>query len=800
MPAREHLPLHRLRQLEPRRKKPGFGTDSVRDPAAHGRRIRTEIDAVVAAQRARPTIPGINPELILKVNLTRPVDEDEWRRAGFTVIAQNPDDVFVLFADNRELAQFRTRLAAFAQGPQGDQKSAPYANLIGCIESAGEITAVDRLGPHLKGYGINSTAQIRDADDYVVDIELWDPGPQHQDRQLRVTSFSTYLETLGGEAVGAPFVTTQGLMIVRSKLGGTALKAVLDRPEVALIDLPPLPDLGERDPPSITIHDLPTKRPPAVDAPLIGIVDSGVNDHPLLDQVLIESFGIPQALGTADEHGHGTKVAGIAAYGDLRERIAAANFDAPVRLISARVVNQHGRFDDLLKVPEQMRLAITALADRGCRIISMSLGDKTRSPYGGGRASSWASELDTLARERDLVIIVSAGNTTTGLQAPWGAEDDAILRRYPDYLSAPENRIIDPAIAANVITVGAITHANGLNDAARDGPQIQPVAARNEPSPGTRSGPGIGDAIKPEFCDYGGTLVFDGHAGRLADGGRFASAGMLTLNPDYRQSLFTGATGTSYAAPRIAYKAALLAGRYPGASANLIRALLALSAEIPPEAIRRLEPGHEDGAPPGRIARQCLGYGVPDLARALASADERAVFYADRQEVELDQVALYAIPIPQEFRNTMGRRTIRVALAFDPPVRHTRLEYLGTRMSFHLVRGMTDAQVLDFFRKREDGTPIPDIPSTAKCDLEPGPNTRNSSTLQCATFTQARNNDRYGDVFYLAVFTERRWAGDDIARQRFAVTVELRHDTCGTLWQRCSALNIELTQRLVLIA
>jgi hypothetical protein len=796
MPARDHLPLHRLRQQEPRRKKPGFGSPFEKDPSGHGRRIRREIDDVVAAQAARTPIPGIKPELILKVTLTRPVDEDVWRRAGFTVIAQNPDNVFVLFADNRDLETFKTQLAAFEGGPQGDQKGAPYANLFGCIERADEVAPNDRIGPHLNSYGITSPERIDGRKSYVVDVELWDPGPQHQDRSLRAWAFSKFIEQLGGNLVGEPFVTSNGLILVRAELRGTALKEVLDRPEVALVDLPPLPDLGERDPPSITIRDLPTRRPPPENAPLIGIIDSGVNEHPLLADALVDSFGIPASLGTADEHGHGTKVAGISVFGDIRERISAGDFDAPVRLISARVVNSYGRFDDHLKVPEQMRLAITALADRGCRVINMSLGDKDRKPYDGGRASNWASELDTLARERDLVIVVSAGNAATGARAPWGAQDDAILTSYPDYLTSPENRIIDPAIAANVITVGAIAHANGLPDDARDGPQLQHVAMRNEPCPATRSGPGINDAIKPDFCDYGGTLVFDGHTSRLIDGGRTASAGMLTLNDDYRQSLFTGATGTSYAAPRVAYKAALLAGRYPDASANLIRALLAISADIPQEAARRLEPQLPDGKPPTKKLRQCLGYGVPDLARALASADERAVFYADRQEVELDQVALYAIPIPHEFRTTTGRRTIRVALAFDPPVRHTRLEYLGARMSFHLIRGMTDAAVLDFFRRRDDGSPIPEIPATAKCNLEPGPNMRNSSTLQCATFTQSANSDRYGDVFYLAVFTERRWAGDDISRQRFAVAVELRHDKCATLWQECSRLNVELTQRL----
>lgn len=793
MPPRTHLPLHRLQQEKPRRKS-GFGTAFDRDPARHGAKIQNELDRVVAAQATKAAIPGIDPELILKVELNRAVDEDEWRRAGFTVIAQNPGNVFVLFADNRELAAFRERLEAFRLGPPEGQKGPPHAALIGSIESAADVSPPDRIGPHLRSSGLQTVDAIDGRKVYVVDVELWDAGPQ--ERMLRAQLIAAFLDGLGAERIGEPFVTHHGLILLRVRARGTVLKSILERPEVALVDLPPLPDLGERDPPALTVTDLPRRRPPPDNAPIIGIIDSGVNAHPLLDNVVIESFGVPAELGEADEWGHGTKVSGIAAYGDLRERIEQNSFDAPVRIISARVVNAQGCFDETQKLPEQMRNAITALADKGCRVINMSLGDKELIPYADGRASSWASELDTLARERDLVIVVSAGNAASGTRAPWGNTHDAILTTFPDYLTTADNRLIDPAIAANVITVGALAHANGLRDDPDDGVQVQSIASMNEPSPVTRTGPGIGKAIKPEFCDYGGTLVFNGHSNRIVKGDNWASAGMLTLEPDYRRSLFTAVTGTSYAAPRVAYKAALLANRYPDASANLIRALLGLSAEVPTETLQRLQPTTPK-APPSAIVRQCIGYGVPDLTKALASDDHRVVLLADRQELNLDQVALYAIPLPHDFRATKGPRHIRVSLAFDPPVRHTRLEYLGARMSFHLVRGLTPEQILDFFQRREDGSDIPEIPSTAKCSMEPGSKVRETSTLQCATFTQSKNNDNYGDAFYLAVFTHRRWAGDDIVRQRFSVTVELRHDGCQELYQRCSELNIELRQRLI---
>ena len=126
----------------------------------------------------------------------------------------------------------------------------------------------------------------------------------------------------------------------------------------------------------------------------------------------------------------------------------------------------------------------------------------------------------------------------------------------------------------------------------------------------------------------------------------------------------------------------------------MIRALLALAASAPAEALQRLNHLGPDAQ------RACLGYGMPDVARALNSEERRVVLVADRQELATDQFALYRIPLPKEFQTTKGARHIRVSLAFDPPVRHTRLEYLGLRLNYHLIRGMRPDDIFDHFRHR----------------------------------------------------------------------------------------------------
>jgi hypothetical protein len=147
---------------------------------------------------------------------------------------------------------------------------------------------------------------------------------------------------------------------------------------------------------------------------------------------------------------------------------------------------------------------------------------------------------------------------------------------------------------------------------------------------------------------------------------------------------------------------------------------------------------------------------------------------ADRQELAADQFALYRVPLPKEFQSTKGERHIRVSLAFDPPIRHTRLEYLGVRLNYHLLRGLSPDAIFEHFRHRtRDEEPFEKLANSAKCPLVPSRDVRGTSTLQAATFKMKRNIDHYGDEYYLAVFAERRWAGEEITYQRFAVAVEL---------------------------
>ncbi len=100
------------------------------------------------------------------------------------------------------------------------------------------------------------------------------------------------------------------------------------------------------------------------------------------------------------------------------------------------------------------------------------------------------------------------------------------------------------------MAVGAIAHAAVVPNHGPGMVSVRPIAQVGEPAPFTRSGPGIHDAIKPELCDDGGHVLFDGVVQGLS---RYSESEVFTTHPRYLERLFTTAKGTSYAAPLVAH-------------------------------------------------------------------------------------------------------------------------------------------------------------------------------------------------------------------------------------------------------
>jgi hypothetical protein len=768
MPNLQHLILPRADYDLARKKKKGFGPPPDREYAHHGRTLSTQINQFLNRFRTRQRPAGIDPSLVLRVQLDSgsTIDEETWERCGLILLSIDQNKTLVLFSSDSQLTEFKRRLSAYNAGPtRSNQKNAPYYSIFACINEISEIRPQDRIGRLFRSEAIEDLNSFNDTEEYVIDIELWDFGTQQLNR-AKVDALRGFIEREGGR-VSDQYIG-ESMVLLRARITGALIKSILEIDYVATVDLPPKPSLGVSELLQVDIEELNDIPTPEEGAPGITVLDSGLTTgHPLLGPAIGEATSVPRSWGdAADGNGHGTMVAGLALYGDIEECIRSRTFVPTLTLYSARVLNDQNQFDDENLITTQMREAIEYFRNTyGCRVFNASLGD-ARLPYQGGKVSPWASILDTLSREFDVVIIVSAGNYE---HDPGSGNTDGHIQDYPRYLLEDAAHIIEPATGLIVLTVGSLAHSDEIPPgSASNSVAFRPIAQPYQPSPFTRCGPGLGAAIKPELCEIGGNHVYDG---QMQCARKVQECSVVSTNRQYIEQLFTTDVGTSFAAPKVAYIAAQLYRTFPDASANLIRSLLAASAIVPEQTIRLMEPYGND-----TILRIC-GYGRPSLSLAQTSDESRVVLYAESQ-LEFDNFHIYELPIPDEFIQERGTRSITVTLAYDPPVRHTRFDYLGVKMSFRLIRGKTVDEVVEAFRSRtsEEGH-VDRLSSTSfDCPITPSPIVREGGTLQRGTFTMRKKpSTDYGDTYFLVVRCEKKWARDEHGPQRYSVVATMQH-------------------------
>jgi len=767
----EHLALPRA-EIEPERKRRrGFGPVPEKPFRSHGGSLNQQIESTLQQFQLRsPVRPrGIDPKLLLRMSLERPgvVPEEEWVRNGLILLSEDRDGATVLLASEPELRDFRRKLGAYQGGPRADRQYAPHAALFNAIRQVREYGPEDRKGRLL------TEIEIAPAQTYVLDLELWHTGNVESCRQT-LAQVEAFIGNNGGRV--ADRYIGNSVCLARVICPGSLIHHLLQLEAVATVDLPPKPTLTVAEVLQPTVEDFPPISRPPDGAPRLCVIDSGIaSGHPMLGPAAGEARSIPTTLGSPiDDDGHGTRVAGIALYQDIGECIRLRQFSPHLWILSAKVtdveISQLGeriqKFPDEKLIPNQMREAIEYFHhEHQCRIFNISLGDE-RLVYTGGKPSIWAWTLDDLARTLDVVIVVSSGNLWPGQNG-----DDPVypLQAYPGYLLRPENRIIEPATAAIPLTVSSLAHSaaprgsDGNTDLS-----LRAIAPENSPSPFSRTGWGIGDSLKPDLCEYGGNLVY-WHSANIVQSNN-PGVEIVSLNHDYVTGrLFTWDKGTSLAAPKVAHLAAHILSSYPAATANLIRALISSSATIPETAENLLLPLGNDAC-----FRVC-GYGKPDTDLALYSYDHRVTLFAEN-ELPGDRFHIYEIPLPDVFRTTRGKRKISVTLAFDPPTRHTRKDYLGFGMKFWLIRGKTLPEVEYIFRKQQPGEDtVPGLSNTSyECTLEPRHRLRERGTLQKGIFEFLQNpRDAYGDTYYLVIQCKRNWSEEE--RQRYAVAVVIEH-------------------------
>src|SRR5690242_13294099 len=196
----DHLQLVRLPEQMERRKHGGGGPPPPREPGPHGTKLRAEIETAVRVQVSRRRAEFIDPSLILRVQMTGNLLEEDWERLGLTVLSTNADRSLILFSSTDDMREFHERLDAYSRCTPAGQKYPSYNAFIGNIEAIGPVEPRDRIGVRFQERGFTTLEDLAADASYLVDVELWDLG-RRELRQRKLGQIVNYVETTAGEIV-----------------------------------------------------------------------------------------------------------------------------------------------------------------------------------------------------------------------------------------------------------------------------------------------------------------------------------------------------------------------------------------------------------------------------------------------------------------------------------------------------------------------------------------------------------------------------------------------------------------------
>ena len=336
---------------------------------------------------------------------------------------------------------------------------------------------------------------------------------------------------------------------------------------------------------------------PPLAGPLVAIIDSGIDgDHPDLKEQIVAARSFAGGSARTDTIGHGTFVAGIVAARQNTEGIAGISW--PSGLLIAKVVDNDGQ----ISLESEVR-AIRWAADRGARVINMSLGG-IRNPLNVDEDTFSPLEAAAVryAYSRGAVIVAAVGNADQAPKRPWP---------WANY----------PAALPHVIGVSAVNRQGSVPTFSHRDRIYNDLAA-----PGT---------------EMVSTLPRDLTAQRPA----CPEQGYSVCGPDeYRD-----AEGTSFAAPQVSGAVALLRAVRP---------------ELTPDQVMEIVTRTADDATAGSGCSICprnrdrfSGWGVLDVTAAVSRALSGKISAPDSREPNDDAGG---------FASTVGgqKKTIRATVDY----------------------------------------------------------------------------------------------------------------------------------------
>lgn len=407
------------------------------------------------------------------------------------------------------------------------------------------------------------------------------------------------------------------------------------------------------------------------------ILDSGVNNgHQLLRPLLEDddNLTVDQRWGTYDHYeksGHGTLMAGIAAYGNL-EQILLSTSKIPIshKVCSVKILPP----PQIAGTPKELWGNVTeqgiyrAEIQNPDIVLIYCLSVTSKQDSDQGKPSSWSGCIDKLAFGNGTdqrLILISAGNI----------RDDELWRNYPEsnFVSTIEN----PAQSWNSLVIGAYTEKTKVNDSKFANYTL--LANHGELSPFSSTSlvwekkwP-----IKPDVVFEGGNLLMAADKSIAMH----EDLEILSTSKRFTTKLFDTLNATSASTAQGSWFAAKIAFEYPNAWPQTIRALIVHSANWNSAMLNQLNVKPNNKGDKKKLLR-VFGYGIPNLSKALYSQENALTFIAQeiiqpfrfkmgsKTEVETNELHFFNLPWPKEILLDLGNNSVklRVTLSYfiDP--------------------------------------------------------------------------------------------------------------------------------------
>lgn len=372
----------------------------------------------------------------------------------------------------------------------------------------------------------------------------------------------------------------------------------------------------------------------------ICIMDTGVNSgHPLLSSIsnVNNHVTYDPSWVNADVQGHGTCMAGIASFGDLKHALISDSVNVSVTIESAKILPDIGGNAPELYglITADVVYQIDAIQPNKNRIYTLAVtSDYTLQ----GSPSSWSATIDQLAAETEdddsrRLFVVSAGNMEPGL--------------IPDFPDANETSSIqDPACSYNALTVGYWASENQIHT-----PGYNILSELSDIGPSTTSSMTWNKStpLKPEVIFEGGNHGYDPtcHFATELD-----ELSLLSTSHDFMNGGYFNYFGETSAAAALASNfVSKVWSEYPDYWPETVRALVVHSAVWPDKLYQRYAPYTKKGDVENLI--RIAGYGYPDIHKAISSGNKSVNLVIEDQiqpytpEGTMNNMLLYTLPWPE---------------------------------------------------------------------------------------------------------------------------------------------------------